>query len=604
MFKKSFLACLFAVMAIQLAFSAQQKIYPVDSAEYAAISDMYLATGHALPSSTGPWSDAELRLMLEKLDRDGLPQALRNDYDWVLSRLDESFILQTEPIAIDVSLDATLELYAHTNTDGPEREDINGIREKAFVGRGNWAYDLVHADPLLQISAEIDVKDSLYLYFAMPLKQGFHAGAGWQYEIGSTNIGSNIPGLQTTDFNFCMDPNSPYRAFVSFGSAFWNLQIGRDRLNWGHGTTGNLVMSDNLPYHDMLRFSTFSRKFKFTFLVSSFRNKINYYVPSYRGSKTDDKEEIAGINLYVAHRIEGRFLNDRLAVTVTEAIMYASDTGTLDLRVLNPAYLLHNLYIASNSNSTIALEIDFTPINGLNLYVQAILDDFAIPGGEDVASADTFGYPNALGYLAGATYLLPLESSTLRFNIEGAYVDPYTYLRYKTDPSDTTESYGVDYVVPVRTYVSSSRMTDSVVYDEYFLGYRHGGDSIVANLNVEWRRSRVFTISGNAFFMAHGTHDMWTRWAKVGGSPSWNQSGVTPTTDHETGSYRYLDSEVAARDAVCFTLDVGAYGLYHISDSLMAFMQADLITVWNMYNSSGNAMCSDFQLVIGAKCSL
>ena len=593
---------LVAVLLSQNLFAAQQKIYSVDSPEYETICDLYLATGHALPSSTGPWSESELSLMLDAINPDNLPPVLAHSYEWLQSRLKRNLPIQTNPFSLGFSADADIEFYIHTNVDGTTRTDINDIEEKTFVGRENWAYDLVHADPFLNLAVELDAKDSMYMYFALPLKTGFHSGTGWENEIGSTYVNSNIPGIQNMKYNLSLDPNTPYRAFISFGSAFWNLQLGRDRLNWGHGRTGNLVISDNLPYHDMLKMSAFSTKFKFTFLVDSFINKNNFYNP-YIGSITDDKNELQGISLYIAHRIEGRFLDDRLAVTLTEALKYSSDGGVIDLRILNPVYFYHNLYTTSDSNSTIALEVDYTPNNGLNFYVQAILDDFAIPGGENAAGPSSTGYPNALGYLAGATWMIPSGSGILTFNMEGACIDPYTYLRYKTDPDSASEPYGLDYIVSTRTYVSSSSADDSVVYDEYFLGYRYGCDCIVANLNVEWKQPQLFAISMNAFFMAHGTHDKWTRWATVGGSgDDWTSSGVTPTQNHETGNYRYNDA--GSRDAVCYTLDIGTSCSRHLEENLTAYARFDFVTIWNQYNNSGNPAEKDFQFVIGMKYSV
>ncbi|MBR4426747.1 MAG: hypothetical protein IKS77_03520 [Spirochaetales bacterium] len=589
-----------------------QKIYPVDSPEYQAIRDLYLATGHAMPSSSGPWSAAELSSMLDRISTSEIPAFLVESYNAVKTELSKGLSENPDLMSLKLSASTNLELYAHTNTDGQTRTDINDVTEKSFTGRENWSYDLVHTKPILELDLEFDVKDHFYFFLAAEARGCTHGGIGYEREIGNSSFGTNIPGLQNIplngDFALNMDANWPYRAFASFGSSAWNVQIGRDRLSWGLGKTGNLGISDNMPYHDMVRFAAFSEKFKYTFLISSFPHKINFYGP-YKGS--DNKGEpntdsIQGIYLYLAHRFEGRVLKDKLAFSVTEAIMYASEDATIDPRIFNPAIVFHNFYNASNANSTMVFELDWSPMKSLNVYGQFHMDDFAIPGGENGGSPTNHGFPNALGYLAGARYAMPAWGGLLQFNLEGAYINPYTYLRYNKAPGTaSTDTYGLDYIVANRTYITGTGSGDCLVYDEYFLGYQYGNDSAVANLNVEWKLPGKLTVSANAFFMAHGTHDKWTQWGEIGGSgqEQWNQASVAPTTTHETNNYRYDDTELSKRNAVCYTLDIGAYCQYNLSENLKVYGQADFIQIWNSMNRSG-VNENDTQFVAGLKYSL
>lgn len=75
-----FLLCLTALSA----YSNQQKIYETTSEIYKTIKYLYLATGHALPSTTGPWSGNELSHMLEKIDRSTLAPALQASFDFAV----------------------------------------------------------------------------------------------------------------------------------------------------------------------------------------------------------------------------------------------------------------------------------------------------------------------------------------------------------------------------------------------------------------------------------------------------------------------------------------------------------------------------------------
>ena len=605
--RKVLLLLILSVVSFQLFAAVSQKIFPVDSPVYQEIKDIYLATGHAMPSPTGPWSEAELSAMIDRIPLSEVPDYLKDSYNHIRAELDKNLNRDFDFMSLQFSASTTAELYAHTNTDGQTRTDKNGVTEKVFTGRDNWSFDTVHSKPFLNLDIEFDVKDHFYFLMETEIKNGFHVGTGWENEFGASHFGTNIPFLQNLGEkpHLSLDPNMPFRAFASFGSDNWTVQVGRDRLNWGLGKTGNMAISDNLPYHDMARFTAFSRSFKYTFLVSSFPHESNYYAP-YRGSgnTSGDKEFITGIKLYLAHRFEGRVIKDKLSFSITEAILYASATGTIDWRIFSPISIFHNLYITSNSNSTISGEIDFTPIKGLNIYAQLLVDDLAIVG-EKAGGPSNKGYPNAIGVLAGATYATALKGGTLEFNLEGAYFNPYTYLRYLQSPSGAAdESYGLSYVVAIRDYVSGNGQ-DSLVYDEYWLGYKYGPDSVVANLNVEWKKTNFLTLSANAFFMAHGTHDKWTKWSEVGGTgeEDWKKYSVTPTSEHETENYRYKNSDVQNRNAVCYTLDLGLFCQYHIKENLKVYGQADFIRIWNVYNMK-NENASDAQFVVGLKYSL
>jgi len=609
--RKVLLALILLIASFQLFAAVSQKIFPVDSPVYQEIKDIYLATGHAMPSSTGPWSEAELSAMIDRIPQSEVPDYLKDSYNHVKKELGKNLNRDFDFMSLQFSANTSVELYAHTNTDGQTRTDINGVTEKIFTGRESWSYDMVHSNPLLGLNLEFDVKNHFYFFMAADVKNGYHSGIGFENEIGNKHFGTNIPGLQnvpfSNGFSINIDSNWPYRAFASFGSMSWNIQLGRDRINWGLGKTGNLVISDNLPYHDMMKFSAFSNSFKYTFLISSFPHKSNYYNP-YQGSNRaghpsdPGKDSIKGINLYLAHRFEGRVLRDKLSFTITEAIMYASETATIDFRIFNPMIVLHNFYNATNANSTISAELDWTPFKGFNLYGQFMMDDFAIPGGENGGSPTNLGFPNAMGYLAGASYSMEAWGGLLRFNLEGALINPYTYLRYdKGSAVVSSEHYGLDYIVSTRTYVTGAQ--DGVIYDEFFLGYRHGSDSIVANLNAEWKKNNFLTLSANAFFMAHGTHDKWTRWTEVGGNgeDDWKKYSVTPTSGHESENFRYDD--VQNRNAVCYTLDLGLFCQYHINENLNVYGQADFIRIWNVYNIKGDN-ANDAQFVVGLKYSL
>ncbi len=511
-----------------------------------------------------------------------------------------------------------LDIYAHTydglKDDAITRSDKNNISETAFAGRKLWWYgqDLTKNTPFFEVDWQTYIGNNFYTFFNAYLSNSIRGAK----EIGSTRLNSNIPTLQNFELDFkLLDVNFPSRAFFSVGGDGWSVQIGRDRLNWGSGTTGNLVLSDNFPYHDMARFTAYSKtgKFKYTYLLSFSTSKTNYYYKDetqngdgatttdsvYHGNyKNRSSFEVEGIAFYAAHRFEGRIIDDKLSIAVTEAITYDSPSGSIQFTALSPMYFMHNAYIPSNTNSTLGFEINYTPIKGLGIYAQVLLDNFAMPGFETSPgpNKDDAVTPDAKAYLIGAKYITGALKGTLTINPEFVYVQPFTYLRNPGSGSD----YGLNYIAAVKyrlySYEDCYDGTD-MLYDEYVIGYTYGPDSLVANLSVTWEKDKL-TLGGRTFFMMHGTHDLWTIWSEIPAHTSEEDyktaySGIT--SQDKTGNYRY---DTSKRDSIWYTLDIGLSATYELLDNLSVSAAVDFVNMNNIFNIKGQD-ASDFQLILG-----
>ncbi len=81
-------------MSLVFASSNAQKIYSVDSSVYKNMVKLYLATGHAMPSTTGPYSGDELVKMLNIIDQNSVPEYLKDVYENVQEALYEEPSIQ------------------------------------------------------------------------------------------------------------------------------------------------------------------------------------------------------------------------------------------------------------------------------------------------------------------------------------------------------------------------------------------------------------------------------------------------------------------------------------------------------------------------------
>jgi len=513
----------------------------------------------------------------------------------------------------------SLDLYAHTYDGSKEtaitRTDKNEIEETAFAGRKLWWFgkDLTKNTPFFEIDWQTYLGNNFYTFFNAYLSNSIRGAK----EIGSTRLNSNIPTLQNFELDAgLLDINFPSRAFVAVGGDGWSVQIGRDRLNWGSGTTGNLVLSDNFPYHDMARFTAYSNtgKFKYTYLLSFFPSKYNYYEKGtngkYIGNANNDSSNIPleGIYFYAAHRFEGRVLNDKLSIAVTDAITYDSPSGSITFTSLCPMYFMHNAYIPSNTNSTLAFEINYTPIRGLGIYAQMLLDNFAMPGFETSPgpNRDEDVTPDAKAFLVGAKYITKVLGGTFTVNPEFVYVQPFTYLRDPAaDRGNGYQAYGLNYIAAVRYWLSSysnyAKSTD-ILYDEYVIGYTYGPDSLVANLSAAWEKDKL-TLGSKVFFMMHGTHDLWTVWQKIPKDTSeedYKKSYSTITSQDTTGNYRYKteDGSSTGRNSIWYTLDIGLSAQYDMLENLSFNVAVDFVNMKNIFNIEGQD-AFDFQVILG-----
>lgn len=633
--KKYLMMGLVVLLAIASVFAANnQKIYSVDSDIYKTISQIYVLAGHAVPSTSGPWSADELLKMYNGIDRNDVPDYLLEKYDNALNKLSENGSIDFKGGSMKFSGNVNAEVYAHTFN--PEKSDYKRfdsrydssvkaeeahseekfrseyVQEIPFEGRLWWfGKDLTKVTPFADLEWETWTTDHFYTCFDVGLQNANHG----QTEIGTTLLNTNIIFFQNLKFDIgLIDVNVPLRAFAAAGGDGWSIEIGRDRINWGSGATGNLVISDNFPFYDMARFSTYGEKYKYSYLLAFFPHKSNYYktivdtdrkpYSYYNGTNSDSATRMDGISFYAAHRFEGRFLNDKFSLAITEALTYASATNNIEILALSPMYFMHNAFMKYNSNSTLAFEFNATPIKGLGVYAQILCDDYTFPGlekknGPNKKSSEMSGLPDAYALLGGASYSMPLKGGLLTINPEVAYTSAFCYLRNGDDYNE----YGLDYIAAVksRLYSWDEKYSDEC-FDEYTIGYKYGPDCLTLNLAANWEGEKL-KLGARMFYMSHGTHDYWTKWHRIPEMTSEEnyKQYVGQTESHtENGNFKYLDA--AKRNAKWITFDFDVNASYQLTKSILLTGSADFVIMKNVFNMKGQD-CNDLQLILGAKYS-
>ena len=550
-----------------------QKIYQTNSTEFSLLRNLTIELGMSAPSSSGPWSGAELQAMLDRIASEPLSTEQRTVYDWLCEKLFSVGYARNNPdFNFAGTPEATAEIYAHTHSGTGYDEDtewIEGYEDRA---------------PLISIPFEMWGTNLMYGFIDLPLRNNrFYTGTSSSTGFFGPPVTTNLI-FDKTSKN--VDLSFPWRAFISLGDQTWNFQFGRDKISWGNGVSGNLVIDDNLNFHEFVKFKTFYEPFTYTFLAVSFPHPESYQRPPLLPDlETWELDQTTNnIRTFIAHRFEFQ-LAQKLRLSLTESIMYQGKT--YDFRFFSPFVILHNYYMLANSNSIMSLEIDYTPLPTLLLHSQFVIDDLTT--GDESSNAQ----PDAWGVLASLHYAKIFKKISFHAVLEGAYTTPYLYLRNSRvfdglDPSADAifkdqQAQPINFIVGYPQYTQGA---GNVVHKE-FLGYRYGGDAIVGTFLGELIKLDDWKLSGNLFWMMHGVFDTDTLY-ELGALPV---SAQTPTSQSP--------SNITDKNSIETTFFASINGTKFIGKHFTLSAHLGWITKWNPGNIRTVEPVSDWQGRLG-----
>jgi hypothetical protein len=548
-------------MFAALPAAAQQEVIPLSSPLYAQVDGLYLALGLAAPSSARPWNQTEFRAVLDRIGR--LPEGrldatTRELYERIREMALVPLRFDVGGIArLDAGLEANLEAYAHTNGE-------------AFYNEDDWLYGYTKRRPLLYAALEASLGDWFYLTsdfeYAwnfnteepdhMVHLEGFQGGVGavipdnteytdksyayfrtWAKAYSDPFVLNIPPDVVLMDYVF------PKRAFLSLGGDWWNLVLGRDRLQWGNGHSGNLILDGNRDFDNFIKFSLGSGAFRYELLTTIY-DKFPY----------DD--EISGESklmsrYFLLHRLEFRIF-DIVTLAVSENIMYQDES--FNIRYLNPAFIYHNWDEAHLFNALAGAEVDIAIAPGWNLYGQFALDQLRAP-------KEAYYETDAWALLAGVEYGAAVAwfglPGLLSLSLEAAYTSPLLYRR--------------DYV-DFLSLVRRVSFVNGDVYSIEYIGYPYGGDAVTAQFDAAWSVPGRWDLGFRAFWMLHGGMNPFV---------SHNQEGVN------TGDANLQDSfPTGGEENREYTLALSLKGSFTIPlpwawPALTAWAGVDYIAKWN-----------------------
>lgn len=569
---KRILVCLLFLSLVFPLGATTAEIVPLSSSVYRDMESLYQLQGLATPSNAKPWSHAEIRLMLSRLNPERLSIPERKMYQRIQMELDrdagKSFVLRP-------GLSIALEAYAHTNGT-------------VFDMDTDWVNGYDTRNPFAKGWLELGISDFLYTYCELAYGWGrvTHADtirpivdvfADKWYGVGALipkdkNKVSNTLISTHSDiysraflFNFpdirMLEIDTPRRAVFALGGEHWMATVSRDKIDWGNSHIGNFIFDSHVDYQEYFRFKAFSDKLSLD-IVTLFMDT-NY---NSENSSVFDGD----LQLFLTHRLEYRPWK-WLSMAVSENIMYRAPE--FELRFLNPAFIFHNLNNSKIFNAIAHAELDVTIVPGVNLYGQFVLDQATAPT-EPNSQAPAWGVSGGVGYTD------VFGSGVFFTNLEYAYTAPMLYRRENVD------------FLMFHKYATNVNYKKVLVFD--YIGFPYGGDAQVLQLEVGYRVPSLFSADLRIRAIRHGEMDFFH----------------SHNTDNDNTDIPNIKDSTPYGTVVTDTLNIGLRGEYEFPDwvsfvSSSAYAQIDWVgrRAWNK-TSSDTSTESDFQFSLGIRLTI
>lgn len=487
--KKRLLTLILVFICPILLFANYQKYYEVSSLEWRLVSWLTKYAGVTGPSSNGPVTGYQLKDAIDRAEK-----KLGKDNEYIIEAREA--LAGPEPVIGErdsgygfFRVAVTPEVFLQTN----------GIEPGTFDG-GNTIYDSdwfignsQDRSPIFDIGTEFGVKDIAYATFDYNYTRSYYIPGIW-----GNNFSHNI-SLNHTE-------NYPYRAGISVGNENLSFIAAKAGVSMGEGYTGNTAIGDNFDYQEFIKAGFFSPNIGLFLNITNFDSSHDSSIQNpYEFSYPTFSEY-----LQLRHSMTVDFnIFDRGLFTFS-LINLLDTTSSFDLRMINPLYVLHNMFnykerTIFESNNMLYFSFSIPIVPKVAAHVQCTIDQSQSPMEMDGVT----GYidPNAFSLLFNLSYSDVAKKGKYEVFGEVVYNSPCMYLNQKYFGEDgriTAEipasspvyEWSQDYLVG---YMNQNENNGNAGWS----GYYYGPDSIVAALGGTYWGER-YNVSGRVLYMAHG----------------------------------------------------------------------------------------------------
>ena len=558
--KKSLFILLFIAITVNSIFSTitDSKIYQTSSYEYRVVEVLCHSYGVAGPSTTGPISGAELKIALSRIDPKRLNSEQKALYEKVFDLLQGKDLIETDTTKIDFKLPISAEIYLQPGPD--TASDENDWVIKQYEER----------KPIASARAEISISDNIYSVIDFNI-QTYNSSMNWS-DAFDTNLNFNISG------------NSPYEAAISIGNNFMSFILGRERMEYGNGYTGNLFIGDNFDYQEMVKLAFFTDIYQGSISLTHFDQTIDGDNPMRFQSP-----RFGGMHQTRIAVAQGGTLFDRATVTLMLGSMIQSDSA-FDFRMFNPMMYFHNMWnytedTVFEANNFMSLDLVYTFMPGWTVSGQLIIDQIQTRG--EVEAFEKLGIlePDAWGALVNVSYSDIIGNGLFNVYIEGVYTNPGLYLNEKyidkegnvyfksKAPESAYPTWNQDLIVG---YWRRSGQADVS-----YTGYKYGPDSAVISIGCTYVQIGFLDLAGHVSYIAHG---------EKGIGQDLTFDGLDDSDTYNKWSFE--------GECVEHTLEIAIEAEFKAYSGISVYGGFGFANKWNYDNNWGEVF-TDFQLAVG-----
>ena len=276
---------------------------------------------------------------------------------------------------------------------------------------GSWVDNIKGSGNTVE-GSRVGIQSTAILRPNLVIYQDVYAGKitdGWRY-------GEEL--FSITDFIIFAD-----RFYVALRTPWVDAQVGRDKVRWGPGRTGTLLLSDGAASYTMLHLTrAFGKKVKVSSVSGALDTEAGKYLAAHRIDFVPAgfmQLGLAETAIYHARFFEPLYVTSLIPFTLVEKILHRdSQNPGLDDPLRN--------------NVSVSADAVVRPVRGASLYGELMIDDL---------SEESSERPTRLAYQGGLFLSRPVAGRSVNLTAELTRVWNYTYNVYYSDVYDRDQTH-------------------------------------------------------------------------------------------------------------------------------------------------------------------
>ncbi|MFO7881023.1 MAG: capsule assembly Wzi family protein [Kosmotogaceae bacterium] len=275
---------------------------------------------------------------------------------------------------------------------------------------------------------------------------------------------SNVPHELFVGNILAFDFSFPSFGYLNYSTENYSLLVGRNKISWGPMKNG-LTISNASDYYDNFTGTYTSAmgkgNFTYTFNLISSASLLSDKEWEKQDKAWDLNQQDRIYNTPAKHIIGHKFDFQplkwfRFGIGEVNAVGGKS----LDLTDFSPVIIYHNTYGEGYSNVMLSADFSIVLLNGLNIYGEFTLDDYAGP-----TEPSKKGKPKAYAYGGGIEYAFDfLDTGLGSAALELYHTDTWIYNRWQPLLKITNRT------------ITKSELPGGRDTNEYPLGFKYGPD--------------------------------------------------------------------------------------------------------------------------------